>query len=376
MRDGLRVIDADGHTMEPRDLWQRYLDPAFRDRVRTGEGPSSAAFLVDGRPTIDLTPDDLPALRFTPEEVLARYGDLARRGFDAPGVVDALDVEGVDLMVIYGPLYPMWVDGIDPKLAAAMARAYNRWLADYAAASGGRITGAAPLPIQDVDLALEELRYAYDELGLRAFWVRPNPINGRLLSDPSYDPLWSALAELDAPLSLHEGSHAVVPEVGRDRFHKWIELHPGVHPMEQQLAMLALILRGAFDRHPRLRVAFMESGCSWLPYWLYRLDEHVELVGWKQAPDLKLLPSEYFKRQCFISCEPDEPYVRFVAEAVGDDHIVFATDFPHPDAKYPKAVESFLALPGVSRQSQRKILWDNPMRLYRFDEHPPKVRGA
>jgi predicted TIM-barrel fold metal-dependent hydrolase len=370
MHDGLRVVDADGHTAEPREMWQKYLDPGFRGRVRLTEDGSGAQLLVDDRPVFGLTRDDLLALRFTPEEVVARYGDLALNGFDAPGVVRALEVEGVDLTVIYGPIYALWADGMDPALAAAMARGYNRWLAEYSAQSGGRITGAAPLPVYDVGLALRELRYAYDELGLRAFWLRPNPINGRLAGDPYYDPIYAALEELDAPLSLHEGAGAALPSTGRDRFPTWIGFHAIVHPAEQMMALQSLILGGTFDRFPRLRVAFMESGCSWLPYWLYRMDEHFELVGWKMAPDLKLKPSEYFRRQGYISFEPDEWLVRHVIEAIGDERIVFATDFPHPDAKYPKAVATFLELPGISRENQRKILWDNAMDLYRFDRHP------
>jgi predicted TIM-barrel fold metal-dependent hydrolase len=266
----------------------------------------------------------------------------------------------------------MWADRMDPALAAAMARGYNRWLAEYSEQSGGRITGAAPLPVYDLDLALREVRYAYDELGLRAFWMRPNPIDGRLAGDRYYDPLYAALEELDAPLSLHEGAGAALPSTGRDRFPTWIGFHAIVHPAEQMMALQSLILGGTFDRFPRLRVAFMEAGCSWLPYWLYRMDEHFELVGWKMAPDLEMKPSEYFKRQGYISFEPDEWLVRHVIEAVGDERIVFATDFPHPDAKYPKAVETFLKLPGISRESQRKILWDNALDLYRFDRHPPK----
>ena len=362
MRDDLRIIDADGHTLEPGDLWQRYVDPAFRDRLQTPEQT------VDGKSFSRLQPSILEALRWGPEQIEERYGDIARNGFDAKSVVGALDVEGVDLSVVYGPLYTMWVDGLDPAMAAALCRAYNRWLADYSAESGGRVLGAGPLPLQDVNAAVEEARYAYEELGLRAFWVRPNPINGRVLGDPYYDPLYATLQEMDVPLSFHEGLGTVLPSAGADRFSSFLEWHSCAHPMEQQMAMLALIARGALDRFPRLRLGFMESGCSWLPYWLYRMDEHVELVGWKDAPGLELTPTEYFKRQCFISCEPDEDLVRHVIDVVGDDNILFATDFPHPDAMYPNAVKRFLEIPKVSQESKRKILWDNAVRFYKFDK--------
>ena len=78
---------------------------------------------------------------------------------------------------------------------------------------------------------------------------------------------------------------------------------------------------------------------------------------------LKTAPSEYFKRQCFVSVECDEEPVKYVIDAIGDDRLVFSTDFPHGDSKFPRAVEAFLQLP-ISEQSKRKILWDNCAAYY------------
>jgi predicted TIM-barrel fold metal-dependent hydrolase len=357
----LRVIDADGHTLEPADLWDRYLDPEFRGRVAS----TPQGRLIDGQPMMRHPPHTMESLGFTPEKIRERYGDIAADGFDAPAVVRALDAEGIDITVIYGPLYDCWIEGMDPDLACGIARAYSRWLVDYGAASGGRIVGAAPLPFHDVELALRELEYAYDTLGLRTFWTRPNPVDGRMLGHQSFDPVYERLAELGAPLSLHEGSGSMMRNIGSDRFNEtWFEQHVCVHPMEQQMAMLSLIVQGVFERHPKLRVAFMESGCAWLPAWLHRMDEHAELVAWRDAPYLSAKPSEYFTRQCFISCDPDDELLYQVVDAVGDGNVIFATDFPHPDAKYPNALASFLQLPRVTEDSKRRILWDNALRFY------------
>ncbi len=350
MKQGMRVVDADGHTMDPPAINERYLDQAWRPEL-------------ERHVSMQLVPGTLDALRLQ-EQLHTKYAEFTDSGWDAKVLVKGLDVEGVDISVIYGPLYSMWADGMDHRFAAALARGYNRWLADYSADSGGRILGAAPLPIQDVDLALAELDHCYDTLGIKSFWVRPNPVNGRVLGDRAYDPLYAALQERDAPLSLHEGMGAIMPTAGADRFHTWTELHSCCHPMEQQMAMLSMMLQGVFDRFPRLRVAFMESGCSWAPAWIHRMDEHVELTGWHDFPDLELKPSEYFSRNCFISCDPDEDLLWTVVETLGDDNVLFATDFPHPDAKYPHAVDSFLDLPRVSRGSKEKILWDNAARFY------------
>lgn len=366
MSTTLRVIDADGHTLEPVDWIVRYMDPKFRDRVQLDPG---GMVLVDGQEAMRHPPRTLEGLRFTPDLILDRFGDIAKAGFSASAVVDAMDVEGIDVSVIYGPLYQCWIEGMDPALAAAIARAYSRWLAEYMAESGGRIVGAAPIPLHDVGLALKELEHAYGELGLRAFWTRPNPVHGRMLGHRNFDAFYQALEDLDAPLSFHEGSGSLMQNIGSERFMEtWFEQHVCVHPMEQQMAMLSIIVQGVLERHPNLRVAFMESGSAWAPAWLHRMDEHADLVGWNDAPNLSLKPSEYFKRQCFISCDPDEHLLYQVVEALGHENVLFATDFPHPDAKYPVAVKEFLELPKVSTEVKAQILWDNPLRFYGFDE--------
>jgi len=360
-----RVIDADGHTLEPRG-WQRdWIDPAFRDRIQID---SATASRVDSQPTSRHPPRALEALRFTPEAVAERFGDIAAEGFSSGAVVRALDVEGIDVTVIYGPLYDCWIEGMDPALACAIARAYSRWLSEYSKDSGGRILGAAPIPLHDIDAAIAELHFAHEELGFKAFWTRPNPVGGRMLEDPHFERFFATVEELGLPLSFHEGSGSMMQNIGSERFPEtWWEQHACVHPMEQQMAMASLIVRGVFERHPALKLAFMECGAAWLPSWLHRLDEHQELVGWNDAPDLSLKPSEFFRRQCYISAEPDEELLYHVIEVLGDGNILFATDFPHPDAKYPQAVKRFLVLPRVSAEEKGRIMWDNPLAFYGFD---------
>jgi predicted TIM-barrel fold metal-dependent hydrolase len=112
-----------------------------------------------------------------------------------------------------------------------------------------------------------------------------------------------------------------------------------------------------------LRVAFLEANCSWLPWLLWRLDEAWELDGDVFAPDLQQKPSDYFKRQCRVSIEPDEVIASNVIEQVGSDYLVFSTDYPHVDSRYPEAVNYFLRLP-LRDEHKRKILWDNCMSYY------------
>jgi hypothetical protein len=133
MRNGLQVFDADAHVNYPPDLWSRFLDKEYRDRI--GRRPVAGfdhynPVTVDGRYTQHLTSilgQFQKAINWTTEDMLAKYGDIVTEGFTGDRVADAIALEGVDVMVIYGPEYDMWLDGIDPELQAAMARAYNRW---------------------------------------------------------------------------------------------------------------------------------------------------------------------------------------------------------------------------------------------------------
>jgi len=113
-----------------------------------------------------------------------------------------------------------------------------------------------------------------------------------------------------------------------------------------------------------MKVAFLEGNCGWLPWLLYRLDEYWELQGALADVPLRQKPSKYFHQQCFISVDVDESLVANVIDYLGDDNIVFSTDYPHIDSRWPHAVELFLSVQGISGESRRKILWDNCARLY------------
>jgi uncharacterized protein len=136
------------------------------------------------------------------------------------------------------------------------------------------------------------------------------------------------------------------------------------HGVEQMMALGGLLTGGVFERFPGLKAAFLEGSCSWVPWWLWSLDERVEKFGDDDRFSLSLRPSEYFRRNCWVSVDPDEEIVRHAIPTMGDDNIVISTDWPHDDSAYPRAVDTFLGLEGLSDSTRRKILWDNCARLY------------
>lgn len=377
MRDGIKVFDADAHVVYPADLWQRYLDKKFVHRVGSRQPtPGWVQYnptTVDGRwtqhPSL-LYGQWLKYINWTAEDRLAKYGaELTESGFRGDIMAEVLARDGIDLSVIYGPEYDLWFHGIDPEMQAAMVRAYNRWGAEMRESSDNRVHTASPVPLLDVSRAVEEIQYAYDVLGIRAFWGRANGFNRRNLGDRYYDPMWELLQDLDVPFSTHEFLAADTPTLGLDRFTSFVELHTVVHPFEAMGAIVSMIVQGVYERFPRLRVAYLEAGCGWLPSWLHRIDEQLELAP-LEFPDLTMSATEYFKRNCWISTECEDPFVADVIRSMGDGHIVFESDFPHPDSKFPHTTEEFLRLTPdqISLVSKRKILWDNAVDFYRFPD--------
>jgi predicted TIM-barrel fold metal-dependent hydrolase len=251
----------------------------------------------------------------------------------------------------------------------ALCRAYNDWLADYCRTDPARLVGVAMLPLVDVDASVRELERATTELGFRGAFMRPNPYAGRPIHHPVYDRFWECAAALGVPVTVHEGLSDGIPTLGRDRFENPAMLHVLSHPFEQMAACAGLVLGGVLDRHPTLKVAFLESGSGWLPYWLERMDGHVETWG-KLLPAVRTKPSDYFRRQCFISTDPEDGagMVEAVVRLVGDDCIVWASDYPHPDAHFPGAVaESLEKMSGIGDESRRRIFAGNAARLYGID---------
>ena len=370
-RNGFKVLDSDMHIMEPPDLWQRYIDPEFKDQAPRGVTERLADLgMVDadgnrwGR-SLTVYQSQGPRLGLDFDRNLDRWSPYAERGWTGEVQLDAMDEEGIDGAVIYPTrgLFALTIPDMDPRLAGAVARAYNDWLYDFCQADPRRLIGAAMVSVFDIEDAVSEARRCMNELGFRGVFLRPNEVNSRNWHDPYYDPRWSTLEELEVPLGFHEGEGPALPEIGDQFRDNHMLRHAICHPGEMMLATASFCGGGILERHPNLRVAFLEGNCSWLPFLMWRLDEHWERVGHVHAPSLKMPPSQYFKRQCFASVEADEEPVKYVIDYMGNDRLVFSTDFPHPDSKFPHAVEGFLTLP-LNDEDRRKILWDNCAGYY------------
>lgn len=366
-----RIIDGDGHVLEPPDLWLNYIEEPFKDRAPriVMDAHGMQQFVADRdllrRGTAGLHVVGIPGIRWTRADVWKdyRYEQNHPGGFDPHARIQDMDQEGIDVAVLY-PTLGLYLGAIeDGALAAAICRAYNNWLADYCKASPERLIGVAIVPLQEVEEAVKELRRTVGDLGFKGVFIRPNPYRGRTLDDPVYDPFWAEAEHLDVPVGIHEGSESLMPTAGAERFGIALGRHLISHPHEQQIACAQLIFGGVLERFPRLQVAFLEAGVGWIAHWLERMDEHYEEWPY-QAPQVTMNPSEYFLRQCYISCEPDERTLPAMVQFIGEDRIIFASDYPHHDATFPGAVAELKDRQDLPEEAKRKILGENAARLY------------
>ena len=355
------VIDADGHVLEPVDLWQTYIDPAYRDRgprlfVDTdGKERLRVEDKVLGSPKGLGLIGAIGARQGVVSDTTIKYVEGRRGGFDPHARIVDLDADGIDAAFLY-PSLGLFAGAIaDPGLAAAVCRAYNRWLADYCRPYPDRLFGVAMLPMQSIDLAIEEMRYARKDLGMRGGFLRPNPYNGRMLHHPDYAPFWAAVEELDFSIGLHEGASGGMPQVGVDRFETRGARHIISHTMEMMLAAMSVIWCGVCDRFPRVRIAFLESGGGWIAPWLDRMDRHFDDQGFNDS-GLSMRPSDLFRRNCWISFEPVEGSLSVLADYIGPHKILWATDYPHPDGFFPGAPQLIAKRPELSEATKRQIL--------------------
>jgi uncharacterized protein len=316
--------------------------------------------LVEGRPYPNY---EGPGAGCPPE-----HGLTTAAGVDptsADGVLGNADTDGIDQMVLY-PSFGLCVPTLeDPALGEGLARIYNRWAAEFCAKGQGRLHAAAVAPTEQVDDAISVMTEA-KELGL-VCTVLPPALRHRNLDHPDLDRLYSSAEDLDMPLGIHGAPGIHLPKIGVDRFTNYIQVHCISFPFDQMTAMTALVSGGVFDRHPRLRVAFLEAGAGWLPWFVERLGEHYESRGDWIPDGWRRPPAEYVSAgNVWVTCEPDEGTLPTIVETLGDGCVMFASDYPHWDGAWPNATRELLehAEGRLSSQALARVAGANARAFY------------
>ena len=363
MKDNLRFVDSDMHVMEPPDLFERYLDPKFKDRVsvrvgadgRPNRGPAGS-ILIDGQPTSDTDLQQYRKRRHSgPTRVVTplagsrlqetdRLDFAIERDYNAEAQVMGMAMEGVDIAVLY-PTMGLGLlarDGIDPRLSLAICQAYNNWIHEFCQYSPERLKFVAMLPVHDVHLACRELVRCVRELGAVGSFIRPNLVNGHYWHSNYWDPLYSVHEELNVTWGFHEGVSALYSHMielyGENRFYR----HVAAHWIEMQQALIAMVIGGVFEFHPKLRVGFLEAQNSWVPGLLSRIEWDYPQYRDSHAPYLSLTPKEYFRRNCWAAVEGSEPEIEATAGLIGADRMCVSSDYPHFDSNFPNVSDNVL----------------------------------
>jgi predicted TIM-barrel fold metal-dependent hydrolase len=359
------VVDADGHVLEPISAWAG-LPNDQRPRIERDAAGFEHVIVGDQEIlAVSLGLLGTPGARMGGQP-MKPWEEAQPGGFDPVARLADMDVEGIDAAVLY-PTLGLYAWGLEDSGAAiAVARAYNDWLAGYCRASPSRLFGVAMLPMQDPVAAAGELRRAHRDLGFRAAFLRPNPCQGRSISHHSYEVVWDTAEELAITIGIHEGSSVTLATLGNDRPFNPLILHAVSHPFEQMLACAQLMVFGVMERHPGLRFVFLESNGGWAPFWMQRLDEQVRGFG-EYCPDMRLRPSEYFARQCWVSFEIDEVTLPALTPIVGAERVVWGSDYPHHDATFPGATKALRdTIEPLPAEVQARILGSNAIDLYRL----------
>ena len=353
------IIDSDGHSMESNVLFDTFLDKEFRHeapRMLADPGGANRMYFEG---------------RYWPPYPIGE-GSSAFHEEAPEHRIEALDEMGIQAQILFPSRATFFPVAPHARLAEALCRCYNDWLSDFCGYNPERLLPIGIVSVQRVDGAIREAERCITQLGMKGIVIRPNPVGGRNLDHPDYDDFYAAMCYIDAPLCVHETT-GVDATAGGDRYDirrhdHYTFNHMISHPFEQMIASMSIIAGGVLARFPKLRVGFFEAGIGWLPYWLWRLDEHYEhkVLG-KQWASLTMKPSDYFKRQCSISFDPDETTAPYAIQFVGAERVLFASDYPHFDAS-AEAVRELFDGDSLTAAEKRKILHDNPKTFYKLDE--------
>jgi uncharacterized protein len=386
MLESMFVVDADSHWSEPPDLFTSRAPDRFRDRVPRVEQ-------VDGKPTWVF--DGNPLGPASAGGVIARDGskessykalfewshDEVHLGAHDPKVrLGVLDECGIDAQVIFPSTIGLGGQDLgmidDSALCRLTIEIYNDAMAEIQRESNDRLLPMPLMPAWDVDTCVAEAERVA-ALGMRGVNMTSDPqdLGAPDLANSAWTPFWDACATLQLPVHFHIGASATAMSFfGK---YPWPS-----HPMNTQLAIggtllfignarvvTNLILSGVFDRHPDLKVVSVESGVGWIPFILEALDYEMAENAPQELAGLSKMPSEYFRSNLFATFwfEKNRNKLPDLIEAVGEDNILFETDFPHPTCLYPRPLETVAEkMATLPPETRRKILGENARGLYRL----------
>ncbi len=365
------VISADSHMFEPPNLWEERIDKAFKDKapkVVFDEGKRGLFLLIHG-----IAPKNVItsiAVGKKPEE----YKEFFQKGLEAarPGGWDPeerlkdMDIDGVDAAVLYTS-HGRWMFMIeDVAYQEACFKTYNDWIAEFCSHNPKRFIGIALVSLYNVENAAKELARCR-KMGLRGALIW----GAHLLDSREYDPFWAEAEALEMPLTVHATSGSDRGAGAKQRDHKiWNNALGHISkPNQAECSLTVLIFSGVMERYPRLKFVAAEYDIGWIPYFL----QHADALHRRWSPmsgiKLSMLPSEYFRRQVYVTFIRDPIGLQMVSASLLEaDNAMWCDDYPHGASTWPHSREVIAKnMAGLSEEDRRKIIKDNAASLYNIE---------
>ncbi len=382
-----RIVSADGHTLEPPDMWERYLPSELHKehlpRV-TKDEEGGDAWQVPGseyKAVIGLTATG--GQRYEEYRWAGlTYAHMKPGAYDGKARLVEQDEDGVDAEILFPTSSPRTVayfaNHADPAVHEAGIEAYNTWqLEEFAAADPDRLIAQAMIPQLGIDKAVEAVHRAKGR-GFRGIYLQTYPAGGAKLSRDD-DPFFAACEELELPINLHNGIAPSVrnlpPEARPAGAARTMADRPGLVEMGGAVGQYSgitaeWIYSGLFDRFPKLKVIGAEWGASWVPALLEHMDDHYWRNRTWTHTSLELLPSEYYHRNWSMTFIR-EPFAVRVRHSIGVNNMMWSTDYPHHrhDVPYSRRLiqEMFLDVP---QHEKWQIVAGNAVETYKLPHDP------
>ena len=380
-KNGFKIFDSDTHIGPHADILEGYLSESEKRRLDSWEpwkfvDPSNGhswytryarKFL---RRLGSAEPEKEHKRTSRDGEKLRKYSkeeDTPRpqAEVDPAERIKDMDREGVDVnLTLPSAWFGAFTADEDVELEAAIYRAYHRWMADYCGAFPARIKGVILVCPRDLENSLQELeRRTKEDWALAAFVYAPS---GFPLDHPDLEPVWAACQHHDLSVVLHTftSSPPYAPG-GQDNWDNHFLQSATAHSWCGERNIAALIGAGVMDRYPKLRIGLLEAGHSWLPFWMTRMDSYAHSHA-KYLPSLEQKPSEYVMSGKYfqsIEMSEGEKLTKQVIEVIGEDILMYASDYPHRETWFPKSVETVMAW-DLPEPTKRKLFWENAVRYY------------
>ena len=381
----VKVVDADTHMTEAHDLWTSRAPASIRDRVpQVARLDGMACWCVDGailgRAGAGGVVDNHGQKGRSFEGLFEWEIDKAHiAAYDPAARVKLMDELGVWAQVVFPGVVGLGGQGLagvveDVALRTTCLEIFNDASAEIQAGSGNRLLPMALLPAWDIDACVREVQRSAD-LGLRGVNLTSDPqdLGSPDLANRAWDPVWEACAGLEMPVHFHIGASLTTmnffgnyPWESHDDDTK-LAIGGALLFVGNARVVVNMICSGMFDRYPALKIVSVESGTGWIPFILEALDYEMDENAPEAKARMKLLPSEYFKQNIYATTWFEHRNLASLIDAVGEDNIMFETDFPHPTCLYPDPLKTAdHNMSGLTESVQRKILSDNAMHLYRL----------